>query len=424
MTNKNDSAWATLFKETKILSEISDNGFSSITADIMRKYREPRLMAKIDTIELLPNVFKSNELSILPIKNGEYIIFKDPQYQGFFNFPDDLDQIKVNQHIPAVSLSNFDSFQDSNNLSEAQALDTALMSSIIKTFTDEKNLWLTIRGRHFTKDFKVNIPYLQRYIDVSKVQIEIDAGYESENAIYILEAKIGKRGNFNIRQLLYPYLDWEKRTSKKVIPIFFFFTNGFYYLFKFDLGDSLDASKITKQACYTLYEIKGFNLNHIIENAVLDRSSGKDVPFPQANDLDKVIDTVSLVGQGYINKNDISEVLEFDERQGDYYANAARFIGFLDRVDNEFSLTNNGERLLRLGAPSKRADFIAEQLVMRPVFFEVFKQLYELGNNAELLDKIDINSFIEEYTNLTGSTPERRSSTVKHWIKWVYRYAL
>jgi hypothetical protein len=423
MSTSNDNAWKDLFSDTNAVTEIHSKGISYISARTMKKYREPRLMAKIDTSELLPQVFRKHKLSILPVKNGEYAIFEDPDKLSFFKFPEDFDKINVEKHNPRISLANFDSFQNLEDLNEAQALDTALIASVIKDFTNEEELWLTIRGRQFTNDFKVFIPSIHKYLNISKVQIEVDAGYESKDAIYIFEAKIGKRENFNIRQLLFPYLEWKNRTTKPVIPVFFFFTNGFYYLFQFDLGDSLDASSIIKRACYTLYEIETFELANIIENANLDDSLVKNIPFPQANDLDKVIDTVSLVNQGYINKEGLSEVLEFDERQGDYYANAARFIGFLDKVNNNFFITDVGKELLKLKSPSNRARLVAIQLVNRPVFNRIFNMLLKQNLNGEGLDYLNIPQIILEQTYLNETTSERRSSTVRNWINWIFRYA-
>ena len=423
MPTKNDVAWKELFKENNIMSDIRKHGISYVTAESMKKYREPRLMAKIDTSELLPQIFKSNDLSILPVKNGEYAIFKDPKNHSFFYFPEDLNLISVKQHIPEISLSEFESFDNLENLNEAQALDTALLSSIIKDFTKERNLWLTIRGRQFTRDFQVFIPGINQNIDVSKVQIEIDAGYESEKAIYLFEAKIGKRENFNIRQLLFPYLEWTNRTIKPVIPIFFFFTNGFYYFFQLDLCKSLDKSKVIKQSCYTLSDIGEFDLDYLIRDAILEPDLIHGIPFPQANDLDKVIDTVSIVNQGYENKEEISDIFEFDERQGDYYGNAARFIGILGKIDNKFYLTEEGRNLLKISSPFKRAEYLVKLLVKRPVFHQLFNSLVEKRFNIEALDSINISEIISENSDLTGSTPPRRASTVRQWMKWILKYA-
>jgi Domain of unknown function (DUF6996) len=44
---------------------------------------EPRLMAKIDTIERLPSVFKQNDLFILPISRKGYAIVRGKGYHTF-----------------------------------------------------------------------------------------------------------------------------------------------------------------------------------------------------------------------------------------------------------------------------------------------------------------------------------------------------
>lgn len=423
MSKLNDQAWDAFFLDHDVLSSIQESGLAQITADEMKEYREPRLMAKIDTIELLPAVFKINSLSILPIKNGEYVIFKDPGFQSFFKFPENFDRIKPINYQPAKPITDFDSFCNLEYVNEAKALDIALMSSLIRNFTGEKEIWLTIRGRQYTSNFHVIIPGMTKPLEISSVQIEVDAGYETQNAIYIFEAKIGKRENFNIRQLLFPYLEWKNRTAKTVVPIFFYYTNDQYYFFEFNLGNSLSASNIVKQACYILGDTGRFDLQQIISGGILDNTITDGIPFPQANDLNKVIDTVSLVNQGYATKQEISEILEFDERQGDYYANAARYLGFLDRNGNTFSVSFIGKNLLRLSSPSMRAGLITEQLIRRPVFHQVLKKL--LQNNLEInsLDSMNISELVEDQTTLGGSTPQRRASTVIQWIKWIFDYA-
>lgn len=69
-----------------------------------------------------------------------------------------------------------------------------------------------------------------------------------------------------------------------------------------------------------------------------------DVPYPQANDLDKVIDIVTNNKAGLTTKSAIADFFDFEERQGDYYANAAVYLGLLKRKpgSEEFVLTREG----------------------------------------------------------------------------------
>lgn len=72
--NKNDIAWDKLFKKYNIIYNIRQNGFFTISANQIKEFREPRLMTKFDHKVNLPNIFIENDLSILPISRGEYII--------------------------------------------------------------------------------------------------------------------------------------------------------------------------------------------------------------------------------------------------------------------------------------------------------------------------------------------------------------
>jgi len=51
----------------------------------------------------------------------------------------------------------------------------------------------------------------------------------------------------------------------------------------------------------------------------------------QANDLDKIVDIITnFKSAGLSNKPAIAEFFDFDERQGDYYANAGYYLGLLN----------------------------------------------------------------------------------------------
>ena len=83
---ENSSAWDKFFSQTATLAEIEGRGYSYVTADSLKRItgREPRLLAKLDTLHDCPDVFKKHGLTIFPVKNGEYVIFKDPQRKTYF----------------------------------------------------------------------------------------------------------------------------------------------------------------------------------------------------------------------------------------------------------------------------------------------------------------------------------------------------
>lgn len=64
---KNELAWQELFEKYDIINEIDKIGFYEISANQIKEFREPRLMTKFDHRESLPNQFKNNKLSVLPL---------------------------------------------------------------------------------------------------------------------------------------------------------------------------------------------------------------------------------------------------------------------------------------------------------------------------------------------------------------------
>jgi hypothetical protein len=54
----NSQAWKRFFEHTETLIEIEEKGFCIVSADELKIYgkREPRLMAKLDTLSSRPNI--------------------------------------------------------------------------------------------------------------------------------------------------------------------------------------------------------------------------------------------------------------------------------------------------------------------------------------------------------------------------------
>lgn len=419
-----DESWDSFFfNQPGLLDKIHLNNLTYTTATNLKKFggREPRLMAKIDTLEERPKIFKDNCLSILPTKNKNYIIFKDIQQKSFYTFSKDESSLPLINHSPAINVNEFETYPGVNYINESQALDFALHSSIIRTFTHESDIFLTIRGRRYSSKFSVRLPDISELVAIEGVQIEIDGGYESRDGIYLFEAKIGRRANFNVRQLLFPYLDWSSRTRKPIIPIFFIYTNGLYYLYKFSIGDSLDSLRLVEGRCFTIDDYR-YSFTDV-ERVILSNQYGFRVtnrfPFPQANDMDKVIDTVLLVNQGYSTKEEIASQFEFDERQGDYYGNAACFLGFLDHLYNRYVITNVGKHIISEKSRSTRAFFILSLLSRYHAFYEILQKFVATNFNLNMMTPEYIASEISKFYPLSDVTSLRRASTIKNWLNWV-----
>jgi hypothetical protein len=153
--SEKDEAWQRFFDQTDTLQQIKQIGLCYVTASALKQYgeREPRLMAKIDTLAERPEIFRDHNLSIFPTKNGEYVLFEDPTGKTYYRFSEDLQNLPIQEYTSHTNLFAFDSFPNTQRLNESQAIDFAYISSLLQHFTCDEQIHLTIRGRTFSNPF-------------------------------------------------------------------------------------------------------------------------------------------------------------------------------------------------------------------------------------------------------------------------------
>lgn len=197
--------------------------------------KEVRILCKQDTRESRPDIFKKHGLFLLPKKNGSFVIVKGEGYM-------DIPAITGNP-TKYKSRLDFDLETSLIGNSEMQHLDFAFASSLIRTFIGDPTLMLTIRGRKYTPKFEFFVG--KQKIETQSVQTEIDAGYEGKNRVVLVEAKNSGDRNVIIRQLFYPYRQWQEHTKKKVYTLFFEKTKeGVYSIWQFEFTNPLDYNSI------------------------------------------------------------------------------------------------------------------------------------------------------------------------------------
>ncbi len=197
--------------------------------------KEVRILCEQDTRESRPQVFRDRGLFILPVKNGEYAIVKG---EGYIDIPNITSRLQDYQ-----SAFPFELETSGVGNSEMQYLDRAYALSLVRHFTGDDSLVLTIRGRKYTPpfDFVANgFP-----IHAESVQTEVDGGYEGREQVVLVEAKGGKADNTIIRQLYYPFRQWQNHTTKPVSTLFFQRTdNDEYHIWQFGFDDPNDYNSI------------------------------------------------------------------------------------------------------------------------------------------------------------------------------------
>ena len=216
----NNASWQKIFDDYHILEHDFSSSYFPLSAEQIKRScqdfkktaeKEVRILCKQDTRESRPRIFQQHDLFILPTKNGQYAICKG---EGYIDIPPIVSEVQIYN-------SKLDFHLDSSDVgnSEMQHLDFAYASSLIRTFMGDPTLLLTIRGRKYTPKFSFKVDGIQ--IEAESVQTEVDAGYEGKDKIVLIEAKNAAVENTIIRQLFYPYRQWQSITEKKVIPVFF-----------------------------------------------------------------------------------------------------------------------------------------------------------------------------------------------------------
>lgn len=225
MTNSDDAtakdrAWQEIFNQYEIDQHDFDKAPYLITATQIKiacknfeqtGEKEPRILCTQTTREDRPSVFVERGLFVLPTRNGTYAIIRG---EGYVDIP----PIKSS---PINYSSKLDFNLDTSNVgnSEMQHLDFAYAVSMVRDFTDDDSLVLTIRGRKYTPKFSFVVG--RHKITAASVQTEVDSGYEGHNNVVLVEAKNTTTQNTIIRQLYYPYRQWSSYTKKPVSVLFF-----------------------------------------------------------------------------------------------------------------------------------------------------------------------------------------------------------
>lgn len=412
--SKNNAAWLNIFDELDIRSHLLSEGLFKITAKTIHKFggREPRLMTKFDHRKSRPKIMQTLGITVLPITNGEYVLLSG---DGYCSIPPPN---TVERYDPK-SIGNFQTLRWQEGLrSEPQVIDTLFCASALRSFLGDQTLTLTLRGKlrskPFNFTFKTENHGVQR-VAVNGVQIEIDSGYEGQE-VAVVEAKFGETSDLIIRQLFYPYRHLlESGISKKIRLIYLIYSNKVFSLYEVAFGDpnQYHSCKITRQKHYTLEKLNKLpTFAEIVTNA-RPRPHGR-APFPQADDASKIIDVIELLFANPLSKSEIAEHFEVDPRQGDYYGNAAAWLGFAEKSRGQFYLTLQGTRLAHMSR-ADRITTLAESVAAMPVFREVTR--FEAKGGA--MTAAEISELIARKAGLTGSTPTRRASTVRSWIDWL-----
>lgn len=230
--SKIDRSWRYLFDTHNILDTIQKQGYAEITADAINAVSESeaRLMAKFDTMESRPQIFKDHKLAIWPKANGTYVIVQSEAPYVHFDAKKiaNLPERYLNARDLGFDLSTIDFDTIST---ESQALAVLKYSRVMHAIhaAHDDRIALTDGGRNRIQKglvpFRFATPAGLVTVASEGVQIEPDAVHESDHLVTMTEAKLlrGSKGlraitSLHARQIALPHSHYTTITNgaKKV----------------------------------------------------------------------------------------------------------------------------------------------------------------------------------------------------------------
>ncbi|HKQ52793.1 MAG TPA: hypothetical protein VJT74_10515, partial [Pyrinomonadaceae bacterium] len=407
------NAWEELFKRHNILEEIDRHGVYQISSKAINELHEARLMTKFDHQVQLPEIFKKNHLTIQPNTRGTYLVGRFDSYQKVADDPS----------VPVEGLPfprRIETIDPANLYSESAVLMCAYYTGIIDGALG-REMVLTAFGRMSAGSFDYQIRNNQtgefHEIKVEGAQMEIDAGFEGEDTFAIVEAKNQAVTDFHVRQLYYPYRAWLERTGKRVVPVFLSYSNAnsvfSLHVFRFNEPRLYNSIELVEQRKFQVVP-SGIERETIREALVRAKVKPEPagVPFPQADSFERIVDLLAqLYGAGgTLSKDYVTSNYDFDSRQTLYYAQAAAYLGLVERRNSAgqgvtYSLTERGAAVMSR-YPQARNLALVECILERNVFNRALKIYFESGRrpSSEQVEEIMKRAGL----GLSGKTIPRR----------------
>ena len=415
-------AWQTIFEQCKVIEAVKRNGHFDITADKIKAIggKEPRLMAKWDSSFSVPEVFSQNGLGLIATSRGGYRI-------GTFNIFHKIETDRLNaaqiqsRQVPSWMLSLGKELRER---SEPGLLSACYASGIMREYANAEStdIFPGIFGRLTTDKFNFTLGAVngrRETISCDGTQFEIDASYESPEALLIVEAKNVLLEDFNLRQLYFPWRYLREKTNKTIRPLFIMRSNEVISVCEYAFGkvDEMDSLTLVSAKRYSFAdtEITTQDLRDALASFRRQKKACNLI-FPQADRMELVIDLCERLRNSPADADGIADDLNYVHRQGQYYGRAAHFLGLVEKTKASYRLTAEGERIFNL--PYKQRQLaIAKQFLQYRVFANCLKSLLE---HSVMPDTDTVAKWIvEDKWPMSGTTPKRRASTVIGWTRWL-----
>lgn len=133
---------------------------------------------------------------------------------------------------------------------------------------------------------------------------------------------------------------------------------------------------------------------------------------------------MELLTEKSLSKQDITNEYAFDERQTNYYTDAGRYLGLIDKKHEQngkivFFLTDLGVHIMNLQFRERQLA-IVKQVLKHQAFNETLKIYLKCGEMPDCQTIVKIMKASNLYNIESDSTFVRRSSTIMRWVDWIF----
>jgi hypothetical protein len=203
-----------------------------------------------------------------------------------------------------------------------------------------------------------------------------------------------------------------------------------FFVYEVENSTEYNSLKLIKHKRYALgpEAIMRDDVSHVFSRVrLLKEPTG--VPFPQADEFERVVDLLAILTTKDFTKDEITENYVFEGRQTQYYTNAARYLGLVERYVERYiepsghvrrevmyRLTDEARALLKLRHKAKYL-----RLIYKILEHEVFYKTFQATQWGRIPNIHEISQIIQDCgIRISGDTVERRASTVRGWVDWIW----
>lgn len=407
--------------------------------------------------ETLKKLLEKNEVNELILKNGFFINNGSYQrinfeYNHIANRPPILNErsLEYIQFTPdCYIIGNFDIFLklpsiieisniefDYSNFttlvpfdvkSKISALLLAFHSGLLDDFVGEK-LQITHSGclpmQNYQFFIKSNKNQYQR-LSLRNFSTYVDGVFESDNKVVLVNSELYKTEDFLLKDLFLSYRYYYERTGKEIVNIYLTFSNDIFKLYeiRFDHPEIMNVANVIKYGGYKLSEdrITFSDILHVFSNVEIVNED-KSIPFPQANDFERIINIIEFLFEAELTLDEITSIYKFVDRQSKYYTDAAMYLSLVKTNFNNdkklFTLTETGEQIVTSKIKKKYLELV-KKILEHEVFYKTIKMYIDTGQIPSKSEIVEIMRNSEVHNIRSDSTFIRRASTVQAWVKWI-----